>query len=994
MAGSPSVSASNGRSNKRRWSGQRLIVLLCMLFLVLVMFTWSEELLEPLHAANIESREFKEPFLGGKTSQFGNGDDEGPKETIEAESNLVSPPTNNVYGNLMQRFKRQKGHSIADDKEAKSSKHYKQYKQPKTHKGGALRQTESTAEGFTLPIVESTDDTIPTAVEGSVVHAVDALLCRDSVLNYVINATDLKDECDGLTKAYTQTCDADDTDNKQPKARQRERSLASENNPIIHWQQTLYDWSHYFQSLFQTSMATRRFLIEDETLVEEEESLADSTERISLWGQKNSTFRFPSVKFQGMARRQIKAEEADNAQDVEEEIDPAEASPSPDKKEKKPLANLALPVTTKHVSEKLLTETLMLQQDNKLMKAVVNQTNFTVTEAQADAAVSSKAVAEAADMVSNILNDPTSIEARTCCTSILNVFHENCSVNEEELSDRRLFVGVGVIALCGLIKSLIRHFHVRWLPEAAGCILVGVTVGYILTFYPHNDISFDGNWFLRIMVPPIVFEAALNIDKRSFSRHVVPILFYAVLGTLIATGITAFVVHHGSQYLHCETIPYAEALTFGALISSIDPIAVLSVLSNMGMTDQDTIYVVIFGESLLNDGVAIVLFETLVHFLDDDMVVDSHAVTAAAIHFLVVFIGSLLIGLGYGLVCTLYYWVMHGCQTPLVEVLMFCCWALLPYYVCDGIEWSGIVAVVAAGFIMDMYVVGTETLLDLPMDETDSDYGNESGKGKERRRRPTVRRPIFSKEGLLSKEAKTHIAFVTEIIATMMETAIFAYLGLFLFSSRYHWNVNHVFIAISGCCISRAMMIPCLSSIANWVTRTQQSKAMCTFHHLDSTSNRSNQAAGVIVDSKMQLVLWFAGLRGAMSFALVEHIPLYDAVTGEGTPFKSELKAMTSACIIFTVFFLGGGTFYMMEALGMSPKAKTDYSREEKMEMIELLSSVTSLDTEDGIDTLDENRRSHHDRGGSEIYAETTTTTNTLRRPGKPVRRQRNNVSK
>jgi len=780
-------------------------------------------------------------------------------------------------------------------------------------------------------------------------------------------------------------------------------------------------------------MTTHRFLIEDKIPDAEEESLAESWgfsiqkivgienvlgdrndsagnedsessddcvmdddimddyvgERSPLWSPTKTTVKSPRV-----ARRKAKAEEANSAQTVKQETDAIETSPLPEKKGKKPLANLALPVKSKHVSENMLTETLMLQQDNKLMKAVVNQTNITVTEAQEDAAVSSKAVAEAADMVKNILNDPTSVEAITCCTSILNVFHENCSVNEEELSDRRLFVGVGVIALCGLIKSLIRHFHIRWLPEAAGCILVGVSVGYILTYYPHNDISFDGNWFLRIMVPPIVFEAALNIDKRSFVRHFVPIMFYAVIGTLIATCITAFVVHKGSQYLQCETIPYAEALTFGALISSIDPIAVLSVLSNMGMTDQDTIYVVIFGESLLNDGVAIVLFETLVHFLDDDMVVDSHAVTAAAIHFLVVFIGSLLIGLGYGLVCTLYYWVMHGCQTPLVEVLMFCCWALLPYYVCDGIEWSGIVAVVAAGFIMDMYVVGTEELLDLPNDETDSDYGSESGKFKDRRRRSKSRPAIFSKEGLLSKEAKTHIAFVTEIIATMMETAIFAYLGLFLFSARYHWNANHVFIAISGCCISRAIMIPCLSSIANWITRTQQSKAMCTFHHLDATSSRSNQAAGVIIDSKMQLVLWFAGLRGAMSFALVEHIPQYDGVTGEGTPFKSELKAMTSACIIFTVFFLGGGTFYMMEALGISPKAKRDYSREEKMEMVELLSSVTSMDTEDGIDALDENRMSRDDRGGTEVYTETTTTTNTLRRPGRPVRRQRKVISK
>ena len=210
-------------------------------------------------------------------------------------------------------------------------------------------------------------------------------------------------------------------------------------------------------------------------------------------------------------------------------------------------------------------------------------------------------------------------------------------------------------------------------------------------FFPHHDISFDGNWFLRIMVPPIVFEAAISIDKRSFHRHVVPILFYAIVGTLFATVLTAAVVHRGSMMLKglCTPIPYVEALTFGALISSIDPIAVLSVLNNMGMTDTDTIYVVIFGESLLNDGVAIVLFQTLVHFLDENLVIDSEAITAASVHFLVVAIGSFLVGVASGMLSTVYYYLFQGCQTPLVEVLMFSCWALLPYYICDGIGWSG-----------------------------------------------------------------------------------------------------------------------------------------------------------------------------------------------------------------------------------------------------------------------------------------------------------------
>lgn len=462
-----------------------------------------------------------------------------------------------------------------------------------------------------------------------------------------------------------------------------------------------------------------------------------------------------------------------------------------------------------------------------------------------------------------------------------------------------------------------------------------VLSGYVLMVFPHSDISFDGNWFLRILVPPIIFEAALSIDKRSFNRHVVPILIYAVAGTLFATGLTAYIVHRGTTFLRgfCEPIPYAEALTFGALISSIDPIAVLSVLSNMGMTDTDTIYVVIFGESLLNDGVAIVLFHTLVHFLDENLVIDSDAVSAATVHFFIVAFGSLLVGVASGTMSTIYYWLFQGCQTPLVEVLMFICWALLPYYVCDGIGWSGIVSAVATGFVMDLYIVGQKMDEPLP-DESEDRNGDPNRKNEPRRR-------IFSAQGLLSDEARQHIGFVTEIIATTMETAIFAYLGLFLFSHRYHWNFFHTVIAISACCLSRAAMIPTLSFVANWVIRMQQHRAACRPQRRGVAA--ANTPAGVVIDKRMQLVLWFAGLRGAMSFALVEHIPLYDSVSGEGTRLKPELKAMTSASIMFTVFILGGYTYYVMEYLGLAPaSASRKGSSHSAYEMVTLISKSAS----------------------------------------------------
>merc|ERR1711957_801604 len=78
---------------------------------------------------------------------------------------------------------------------------------------------------------------------------------------------------------------------------------------------------------------------------------------------------------------------------------------------------------------------------------------------------------------------------------------------------------------------------------------------------------------------------------------------------------------------------------------------------------------------------------------------------------------------------------------------------------------------------------------------------------------------LFSQEGFLSSKAKNHIGFVTEINATLMETAIFSYLGLFLFSSRYHWSFWVPTMAILSCLLSRTIMIFVLTLVANLMIR-------------------------------------------------------------------------------------------------------------------------------------------------------------------------------
>lgn len=467
---------------------------------------------------------------------------------------------------------------------------------------------------------------------------------------------------------------------------------------------------------------------------------------------------------------------------------------------------------------------------------------------------------------------------RACCSSIVRNYHENCDdTGKKELSDKRLGFILFAIVVCGLVKSLIRNFELNWLTEAGGCILVGVVAGVFLQYLPHLQFGFDETFFLRVMLPPIVFQASLAIDKPAFVFHWIPIMVFAVLGTIVSTALTAMIVHHGSAYLGtlCPTIPLVESYAFGALISSIDPIATLSILSSLGIDEADTIYVLVFGESLLNDGVAVVLFNTLIHFMDDHMIIDSKAIWNGALNFMVVTIGSVSVGLLCGSFSVIYFRAFWGCQTPLVEVLVFFCWALIPFYICDDFEWSGIVAIVVAGFMMDLYILGAEEN-EVKLLEGTSNEDEESCKdSNEARNQDRQRRPVFNRAGHLSSATRRHVGFVLECIATLMETAIFAYLGLFLFSTRYNWNIYLAATAIFACLVSRGIMLVLMSFITQQFASCINGRKALSDNRRESSPSSDDNTGKVVkkkiqkrhfystVDNKIQLVLWFSGLRGA-----------------------------------------------------------------------------------------------------------------------------------
>jgi len=268
-----------------------------------------------------------------------------------------------------------------------------------------------------------------------------------------------------------------------------------------------------------------------------------------------------------------------------------------------------------------------------------------------------------------------------CCKSIYQYYSIHC--REPELNSGRLLGIVGVLVVCSIVKSLIHQgMGLDWLPDTAIYVLVGALVGIICRFIAPavvaEKLTFDNDLFLHILLPPIIFQSALTIDKRSFRRDLFPILSFAVFGTVISAVAVGMVTYYLSGLGKGTHLPLLDSLLFGALISSIDPVATLGTLASVGVSQRDTLFTLIFGESLLNDGVAIVLFDTLVKHLKAGSAVDRKMMSEIMLRFIGITFGSILVGVVCGSCCAIYFYNLYGRHSAVTEVAIFFSWALIP----------------------------------------------------------------------------------------------------------------------------------------------------------------------------------------------------------------------------------------------------------------------------------------------------------------------------
>ena len=199
----------------------------------------------------------------------------------------------------------------------------------------------------------------------------------------------------------------------------------------------------------------------------------------------------------------------------------------------------------------------------------------------------------------------------------------------------------------------------------------------------------QGEGFEEVLVflflPVLVFEAVLGLSVRSFFRNLAPIL---VLATVALAVSAAFV--GGALSLVLGTPP-AAALLFGALISATDPVAVVAVFREVGVPER--LLTLVEGESLLNDGVAIVAFNILLAVALGGRL----SVGGGLLDFFAVFFGGAAIGAVVGLAAAMVLpWLDRLAAAALSIAVAYGTFVLAD----DVLGFSGVMATVAAGLVL------------------------------------------------------------------------------------------------------------------------------------------------------------------------------------------------------------------------------------------------------------------------------------------------------
>ncbi len=395
-------------------------------------------------------------------------------------------------------------------------------------------------------------------------------------------------------------------------------------------------------------------------------------------------------------------------------------------------------------------------------------------------------------------------------------------------------VGASTVALMLSIFVVISVVTARLrIPYTVGLVISGL----VISFVPHQRLlELTPGLVLFFFLPPLLFDGGLNADVRDMRRNFVPITLLATLGVLLTIAFSYVVLVYGAH------LPPRTAVIFGAIVAATDPVAVLSLFRAMRV--DPNLLAIVEGESLFNDGTAVVAFSALMVALSD--VPGAIDLRDTLWQFFFMTAGGVVVGVLAGYAAR--FVIRFIADEVMIVAVVTVAVAYGAYLVADDLRVSGIIAVITAAMI----VAGSRTLGRMPAAER-AEVGN----------------------------------FWT-IIAFLANTVLFLLVGTSIHMGQIIAEWPDAIFGLAAVLISRPLIVRGLAPVSKLLGRP--------------------------ISSAWQSAITLAGIRGALSMALVLSLP-------DDYPGRSLLISMVFSVVLFTIVVQGAllePVFRMLGLIGPS----------------------------------------------------------------------------
>ncbi|KAK3951689.1 Sodium/hydrogen exchanger family-domain-containing protein [Pseudoneurospora amorphoporcata] len=426
---------------------------------------------------------------------------------------------------------------------------------------------------------------------------------------------------------------------------------------------------------------------------------------------------------------------------------------------------------------------------------------------------------------------------------------------QEMYSAMAIFIFILLLMTAFFTSYIMQERKIQAVHETVVSIFAGMVVGLVIRISGSDNIqallSFSPQIFFNLLLPPIILSSGYELHQANFFRNIGTILTFAFAGTAISAVVIGVLLWLYTRIpLEGLEVTFREAIQVGASLSATDPVTILAIFNSFKVDPQ--LYTVIFGESILNDAIAIVIFESAAHAEGNGTRIGVVSIIHGIWYFLKEFFGSLAIGSVVGILAAVLLKFTYLRRYPKMESCMIILIAYSTYFFSQAIQMSGIVSLLFCGITLKHYA-----------------YFN------------------------MSRRTQLTTKFFFQVMAQLSENFIFIYLGLSLFTEKnLVYQPLLIIVTVSSVCAARWLAVFPLSRLINWFIRYR--------------ARRHGREAADVLPYNYQAMLFWAGLRGAVGVALAA------AFTGKS---RFALQATVLVVVVLTVIIFGGTTSRMLEIL-------------------------------------------------------------------------------